>query len=435
MSSPDGSENPFENRHYISARDNLRLQKHIILQAELLPVKKDCSEQQVSASKNCYIRHYTRQKNNYMPAKLPLVVLDKTVHRGSDVLCILFQKDESITKIVKYQLHAIWSETQKFFYLEYSRKNIESVIWVLTPHAQVDRRPLEQKAAYDAYNLVQIHLTPDETLTLSRFQRWLTAKRYSPATISTYVGIVGYFLKYIKKRHCDEISARTVEQFNYEFIAAPGKSVSYHNQAITALKQYFSYCRLDLEIGQLDRPRKEKKLPIILTMDEVKKIIDCATNLKHKTLLSLIYSGGFRISEVLNLKLIDIDSKRMLIHVRSAKGKKDRYTLLSQRALLLLREYYQIYKPQTFLFEGQFRSQYSSRGAQEILKKAAERAGIKKRITLHSLRHSFATHLLENGTDLRYIQNLLGHSSPKTTMIYTHVSEASVQNIRNPFDL
>lgn len=370
-----------------------------------------------------------------MPAKLPLVILDKAFHRERDVLCILFEKNHELAKIVNFELYGVWSQSRKFWYLEYTRQNIENAIWVLAPHAEIDRRPLEQKACYEAYNLVQIHLSPDETLTLSRFQRWLSAKRYSISTVNTYVGIVGYFLKYIKKRHCNEISARTVEQFNYEFIAAPGKSISYHNQAITALKQYFNYCNIDLIIGELERPRKEKKLPIILSMDEVRRIIDCATNLKHKTMLSLIYSGGFRISEVLSLKLLDIDSKRMLIHVRSAKGKKDRYTLLSNKALLLLREYYAIYRPKQYVFEGLNGNQFSPRGAQEILKKAAERAGIKKRITLHSLRHSFATHLLENGTDIRYIQTLLGHSSPKTTMIYTHVSEASVQNIRNPFDL
>jgi site-specific recombinase XerD len=251
----------------------------------------------------------------------------------------------------------------------------------------------------------------------------------------TYVSIATFFLKYINKRHCSEISAKTVDQFNYEFIAAPKKSVSYQNQAITALKQYFMYSNLDIEIGELERPRKEKKLPVILSMQEVRRIIDCSSNLKHKTLLSLVYSGGFRISEVLNLKPADIDSQRMLIHVRAAKGKKDRYTLLSQKVLLLLREYYRVYKPSVYLFEGRFKEQFSARTAQEILKRAAARANIKKPLTLHSLRHSFATHLLENGTDIRYIQNLLGHSSPKTTMIYTHVSQASVQNIKNPFDM
>nr|WP_281229047.1 tyrosine-type recombinase/integrase [Flavobacterium aquiphilum] len=140
------------------------------------------------------------------------------------------------------------------------------------------------------------------------------------------------------------------------------------------------------------------------------------------------------MSEAINMKMTDIDSQRMLIHVKNAKGKKDRYTLLSTKVLSLLREYYAIYKPKTYLFEGQYGGQYSSRSAQNILQLAVKKAGITKQISLHTLRHSFATHLLESGTDLRYIQDLLGHSSPKTTMIYTHVSSTTLKNIINPFD-
>jgi site-specific recombinase XerD len=170
-------------------------------------------------------------------------------------------------------------------------------------------------------------------------------------------------------------------------------------------------------------------------MEEVHRMISCAHSLRHKTLLSLIYSGGFRLGEALGLKLCDIDSQRMLIHIKGAKGRKDRYTLLSQKALAILREYYRVYTPKVYLFEGPNGECYSPRSVQNVVKNAVARAGINKRITPHSLRHSFATHLLENGTDLRYIQNLLGHNSPKTTMIYTHVSDMAVQKIRNPFDM
>src|SRR5690606_25318342 len=141
------------------------------------------------------------------------------------------------------------------------------------------------------------------------------------------------------------------------------------------------------------------------------------------TLLALIYSSGLRIGEALSLKLTDIDSKRMLIHIKSAKGKKDRYTLLSESFLEQLRDYYRHYKPKDFLFEGQEGQQYSTASSQKMFKQTIKRCNINKHVTLHTLRHSFATHLLESGTDLRYIQSLLGHNSPKTTMIYTHVSE------------
>lgn len=204
---------------------------------------------------------------------------------------------------------------------------------------------------------------------------------------------------------------------------------------LISIKLFFKIVKeTSIEIDKIHRPRREKVLPNVLSKEEVIKLIDATENLKHKTLLALIYSAGLRISEALSMKPKDIDSVRMLIHVKNAKGKKDRYTLLSEKILLLLREYYLVYKPKDYLFEGQFGGMYSSRSAQVILKEAAKKAGIKKPITLHTLRHSFATHLLESGTDLRYIQDLLGHSSPKTTMIYTHVSTSSLKKIKNPFD-
>ncbi|RYG22568.1 MAG: recombinase, partial [Chitinophagaceae bacterium] len=173
----------------------------------------------------------------------------------------------------------------------------------------------------------------------------------------------------------------------------------------------------------------------VLSVDEVRRLLQSATNLKHKVLLSMVYSGGFRVSEVLNLKLNQIDKDRMLVHIKSAKGNKDRYTLLSTKILKLLQEYKAVYQPKEFLFEGNNAQRYSERAAQTVLKLTAQRAGIQKKVTLHTLRHSFATHLLEQGTDIRYIQNLLGHQSPKTTMIYTHVTAVAMQNIKNPFDM
>ncbi|HEX9979043.1 MAG TPA: tyrosine-type recombinase/integrase [Flavobacterium sp.] len=366
--------------------------------------------------------------------ELPAVALDRTFHREQEVLSIR-ASHYHLADIIKIELQANWSQTREFWYLKYSDENVARAINLLHPIASIDRDLLDENSARHFYNLNAVHLNPDELTNADKFKRWLTAKRYSGCTIESYVSLVIFFLKYVRRRNLDEITARTVSQFNYEFIVAPKKSISYQNQAINAIKQYLLYLELDVEIMNLERPKREKKLPIVLSMKEVRRILDCTTNMKHKALLSLIYSGGFRISEALNLKLTDIDSDRMLIHIKCAKGKKDRYTLLSHKMLMLLREYYKIYKPKKYLFEGMIREQFSSRAAQEMLKHAVVRAGIKKRVTLHCLRHSFATHLLENGTDIRYIQNLLGHSSPKTTMIYTHVTETSVQNIRNPFDM
>ena len=166
----------------------------------------------------------------------------------------------------------------------------------------------------------------------------------------------------------------------------------------------------------------------------VVKLIKVTSNLKHKTILLLIYSAGLRLGELLNLKLGDIDSETMKIHIRQSKGKKDRYIMLSENALKLLREYYKLYKPKVYIIEGQKGGKYSPKSVQNIFKAALKKAGIKKKATVHTLRHSFATHLLDEGTDIRYIQELLGHRKLETTQIYTHVSSHSINKIKSPAD-
>jgi len=185
----------------------------------------------------------------------------------------------------------------------------------------------------------------------------------------------------------------------------------------------------------IERPRKKEKLPKVISKQEVLRMIAVSTNSKHKCIISLLYSSGLRRSELLNLTLSDIESDRMLIRVEGAKGNKDRYTLLSEKILVDLRIYFKIYRPKKYLFEGLKGGKYSSNSVLKVVKKAAEKAAINKRVTPHILRHSFATHLLENGTDLRYIQELLGHNSSKTTEVYTHVAKNNFNKIKNPLDL
>ena len=191
--------------------------------------------------------------------------------------------------------------------------------------------------------------------------------------------------------------------------------------------------KLDLDL--IHRPKRAKTLPNVLSKEEVKLILNAHSNTKHKMMLSLMYSCGLRRSELLNLKLTDIDSNRNLIIIRQAKGKKDRIVPLSSKILEMLRNYYVAYKPKSWLFEGQIENtKYDERSLSNVLKQALAKTKIKKPVSLHWLRHSYATHLLESGTDLRYIQELLGHSSSKTTEIYTHVSSKSLQQIKSPFD-
>ena len=225
-------------------------------------------------------------------------------------------------------------------------------------------------------------------------------------------------------------------RFNNEYILEQKLSSSFQNQIVNAIKLYFSSRKgMKLNPELVHRPRREKTLPNVLSKEEVKAILEAPTNLKHRSMLSLIYACGLRRSELLNLTFKDIHSERNLLLIKQSKGKKDRVIRISNKIIYLLRDYYKAYKPKTWLFEGQqVNKKYSERSIQLVLIQAVTKAKIEKPVTLHWLRHSYATHLLESGTDLRYIQELLGHNSSKTTEIYTHVSTRNLQQIRSPFD-
>lgn len=263
----------------------------------------------------------------------------------------------------------------------------------------------------------------------------LERKRYSEQTIRTYTGYFNDFAVYFTGRNLEDITVEEINQYILGLIRDKGISHSQQNQRINAIKFYYEKVlgreKLYFEV---ERPRKEFKLPDILSKEEIALMIDNTDNLKHKCIIVMIYSCGLRRSEAIEMKLSDIDTKRMLIKIRGAKGKKDRYVQLAKGALSLLEEYYKEYKPKVWLFEGQKGGQYSAESIISLVKQAGRKAGIRKNIYPHILRHSFATHHLEQGTDLRYIQEWLGHSSSKTTERYTHVSRADFSRFRNPFD-
>jgi len=263
----------------------------------------------------------------------------------------------------------------------------------------------------------------------------LETMRYSPKTIEAYKQLFEEYINYYPAKKIDDITEPEIVAYVRYLVQERGISSSYQNQAINAIKFYYEKVKGGArKFYQLERPLKEQKLPTVLSVEEVQEMIRATTNLKHKTIIMLCYSAGLRLSELLNLRPTDVDSDRMQLSIKGGKGKKDRYTLLSEKLLPLLREYYKAYKPQEYLFEGPDGGHYSERSIQTVVKDALQKASIKKKATVHTLRHSFATHLLENGTDLRYIQSLLGHSSSKTTEIYTHVTSKALSGIKSPLD-
>ncbi len=263
----------------------------------------------------------------------------------------------------------------------------------------------------------------------------LRLRRYSHHTVKAYKSHLKLFFEHFAPRDPATLTNANVQAYLEYLITKKKISTSFQNQAINAIKFYFeTVLERPRHIYRVERPKREDRLPSVLSQEEVKKIFSKIDNLKHRCIIYLIYSAGLRLSEVINLKIGDVDSKRMLLHIRGAKGKKDRYTILSQGVLEMLREYYKQYVPAEWLFEGLKGDRYSPRSVQNIFVKALEASGIRKYATVHTLRHSFATHLLESGVDLRYIQELLGHESTRTTEIYTHVSNRNLSQIESPIE-
>jgi len=265
-------------------------------------------------------------------------------------------------------------------------------------------------------------------------RRELVSRKYSYKTVKVYFYYNKDLLNFTGKKP-SEINDNDIKNYLLYLAEDKKSATSTLNQAINALKFYYGSMLKCKFLYEIRRPCKDRKLPIVLSKEEVAKILNSVDNLKHRAILMLIYSAGLRVGEVVKLKPEDIDSKRKLVFVKSAKGRKDRYTLLSEATLKALREYWKEYRPTKWLFPGPDKERHITiRTAQRIFEMAYKRAGVKKEVTIHSLRHSFATHLLENGIDLRYIQELLGHKSSKTTEIYTHVSSKDFMRIRNPLD-
>ncbi len=266
----------------------------------------------------------------------------------------------------------------------------------------------------------------------------LVKGNYSMNTIETYHHMVLKFINTFKSCSMEQINNFSEKQVN-DYHLALRQSKQYAiitiNQSISAIKYYYSnVLQREFETKQIVRPKKNKTLPEFYTAEEIKKIINATTYLKHKAMIMLIYSSGLRISELLNLKPSDILPGTNQILIRGAKGRKDRYTILSEKALHTLREYFREIKPEEYLFEGQFGGRYSTSSFRNVLTKSLKKAGVQKKGSSHVLRHTFATHLLESGVDIRIIQELLGHASSKTTEIYTHVTNKYIQSIKSPLD-
>jgi len=357
------------------------------------------------------------------------VKLNQKQHKGESILLLQFDKNEKLIALAK-SIGCRFSITHKGWWLPDNPKNKKLLETTFADYLdQNNDKPASAKTSADK-------LTPEHKASIERYIKFLLSKRFAESTIRSYVHSIQLFLAFYKDRPMESLTNEDVIRFNNEYILAKRLSSSFQNQIVNAIKKFFLVVenrRMDIE--DLHRPRREYKNPNIISKEEIKQILYAPRNLKHRAMLSLIYACGLRRSELLNLKPQHVDSKRNLLIIKQSKGRRDRVVPLSSKIIELLREYYKAYRPKVWLFEGQVAGKkYTATSLQNVLKQALKRSNVKRPVTLHWLRHSFATHLLEAGTDLRYIQEILGHKSSKTTEIYTHVSNKSIQNIKSPFD-
>jgi len=349
-----------------------------------------------------------------------------------DIFCIAIRGKfgSQANQIIRNFPNRLYSKTHGCWYVKHSPANLDLLFQCLSGVTSV-----AVPVAFDEHKQTVPVPTRKMTPLPNGYSECLIRMRYSESTRITYENQMRLFVEFIQPQSIYEITKETVDRYMGYLVETRKVSVSTQNTAINAIKFYLEQVNKgERTFYYVDRPIKEKLLPSVLSEGEMHKMLGCAQNTKHRCMMFMLYSAGLRISELLNLKWQDIDEDRKVIYIRGGKGRKDRITLLSKLALDYLRHYQTLYHTKEWLFEGPDGGQYSPRSVNQFIHKYSRNAGISKRVSAHTLRHSFATHLLERGTDLRYIQTLLGHESSLTTERYTHVTKRGFEKLVSPLD-
>ncbi len=380
----------------------------------------------------------------------PTILLQPYFYKGFECIGIVFKKNNVFNDIAKSIKGVRWNDQKRSWYIVCDRSSYELIKKAFDVIAIIDtselKKYLEQRrtlipittdklTSNSAKIILQYPLEEENLKAYAQYRDLLILKGYSANTIRNYCNEFHQLLRLLGKRHVEELIKPQILSYLLWLLEQQGCSETKLHTTVNAIKFYFEkLLGQGVEYYDLPRPKKPLKLPSVLAEEEVLAMIQHLTNLKHRTILMAGYAGGLRVSEIIGLKLVDIDSKRMMIHIHGAKGKKDRMVPLSKVLLESLREYYLAYHPREWIFENPQGGKYSVRSAQQILQDAKFAVGIHKKGSIHMLRHSYATHLMEAGTDIRIIQELLGHNSIKTTMRYTHVSKKDIGRIESPLD-
>ena len=367
---------------------------------------------------------------------LPIITIKRDAINNKDTLQLFFRYNDKLLSIIRTIKGFTWSKSQRCWHGPFSTTNLRKLKKAFGGLADI----IEDDSIYTAPKLKRVKVNrqlSEQNLELSNeFRSYLKGMCYSQSTTNTYYLFVVDFLEYVNDKPIEGITNRDVEKFIEDVLVPRRLSISTHRQFISAMKVFKNF-HPECKINEVDlkRPKKSKYLPTVLSQQEVLAILQCTKNLKHRAILALIYSCGLRVGELINLELKHIDILRNQLMIKNSKGRKDRYVNMADSLLPLIRNYIETYQPVRFFAEGKPKEKYTAGSIRAFLKKSAKLANITKNVTPHTLRHSYATHLLENGTDIRLIQTLLGHNKPETTMIYTHVSQRTLDSVNNPLDV
>jgi site-specific recombinase XerD len=375
------------------------------------------------------------------PTNEKSILLKRFFHRGANQIGLLFEYDKELIAIAK-SLNARWTRTHKCWYLPEEESTKHKIMNAFRGRAWVDAKALyggREPVVKTIENKPESHRTkrnkPELVALPEEFLELLKRRRYSPNTIDSYCSVFRAFAAYFSPKHPSEITEHEIKRYLLKLVDKDKVSYSTQNQTINAIKFYFEkvlgHEKRDFWI---DRPRKESKLPEVISEEEVGKMLNATSNLKHWCIIGILYSSGLRRGELINLRIGDVDLDRKQVFVRGGKGKKDRVTILSESLINQLLIYLKKYKPKYWLFENTKRGKYSAQSVLNVVKKSGRMANIARTVTPHMLRHSFATHLMDHGVDTRKIQVMLGHNSIKTTAKYTHVSKNDFHKIKSPLD-
>lgn len=349
------------------------------------------------------------------------IIRSKRIHHRGKYRCFLaFEYRADLVKLIKSIDGHQYSKTHQMYYFDLDARLKEKL--------QIIQEYLEE------YEKPFYTFPTDLRDALTAMKQYMTVSRYGELTIKNYLSCLHKFFNDRRINSIEALNLDLVSGYFNERIELNQLSYSYQNQLISAIQILAKVMNLDISLKDVQRPKRAQRLPQVLSIDEVKKILDVTRNEKHRNILMVIYCCGLRVGELTNLKRTDLDWDRGMIHIRHGKGNKDRLVPFPRKMQDALRVYLNRFQPKEYVFMGQNGGPYSQSSVRNILKRSCQYAGIKRAIKTHTLRHSYATHMMEKGVNLRYIQELLGHKSPKTTMIYTHVANDAKLRLYNPLD-